>query len=146
MRGASSVSGLNFHWQSRPTRPLCPSKCGSTQSAGGRTRRPDDTFTAPYTDQFNEQGGISYVTTGDLHQQARQPLRPHERISHIGGSGWKVTQAEGIANVKADPTAYYVTSAAGSVYLIVRQHNGNDYLTTEADGSTQNNLLSLPEC
>jgi hypothetical protein len=71
---------------------------------------------------------------------------PHERISHIGGSGWKVTQAEGIANVKADPTAYYVSSAAGSVYLIVRQHNGNDYLTTEADGSTQNNLLSLPEC
>lgn len=51
-----------------------------------------------------------------------------------------------IANIKADPTAYYVSSAAGTAYLIVRQHNGNDYLTTEADGSTQNNLLSLPEC
>jgi hypothetical protein len=72
--------------------------------------------------------------------------KPHERINHIGGGGWKVTQAEGIADVKADSTACYVSSTAGSVYLIVRQHNGNDYLTTEADGATQNNLLSLPEC
>jgi hypothetical protein len=71
---------------------------------------------------------------------------PHERISHIGGSGWKVTQSQGIADVKADASAYYVASSAGSVYLIVRQHNGNDYLTTEADGATQNNLLALDEC
>jgi hypothetical protein len=71
---------------------------------------------------------------------------PHTRITHIGGSWGKVTQAEGIANVKADSTAYYVSADGSTAYLIVRQHNGNDYLTTEADGSTQDNLLALPEC
>lgn len=71
---------------------------------------------------------------------------PHERISHIGGSWGKITQAEGIDHVKADSSAYYVSVGGSSVYLIVRQHNGNDYLTTEADGSAQNNLLALAEC
>ena len=71
---------------------------------------------------------------------------PHERISHIGGNWGKVTQAEGIANVKSDSSAYYVSVGGSSAYLIVRQHNGNDYLTTEADGSTQDNLLALGEC
>lgn len=66
---------------------------------------------------------------------------PHERISQIGGSGWKVTQAQGIADVKADSSAYVVSSGTGALYLIVRQHNGNDCLTTEADGSTQNPFL-----
>jgi hypothetical protein len=47
---------------------------------------------------------------------------PHERIAHIGGSGLKVTQAQGIADVKADSGTYYVSAAAGSAYLIVRQH------------------------
>ena len=71
---------------------------------------------------------------------------PHERISHIGGSDWKVTQERGISDVKANSNAYYVSAAGGTVWLVVRQHNGHDYLTTEADGSTQNNLLALPEC
>jgi Protein of unknown function (DUF3892) len=71
---------------------------------------------------------------------------PHERISHIGGSWGKVTQKEGIENVKSDPSAYYVSVGGSTVYLIVRQHNGNDYLTTEADGTTQDNLLALDEC
>jgi Protein of unknown function (DUF3892) len=71
---------------------------------------------------------------------------PHARITHIGGSWGKVNQAEGIANVKSDSTAYYVSVDGATTYLIVRQHNGNDYLTTEADGSTQDNLLALPGC
>jgi hypothetical protein len=71
---------------------------------------------------------------------------PHERISHIGGSWGKVSQREGIENVTADPTAYYVSVGGATAYLVVRRHNGNDYLTTRADGLTQNNLLALPEC
>ncbi len=97
---------------------------------------------APYADRFNRAAGeISAVSQRVTCINVRgNHYDPHERISHIGGSGWKVTQAEGIANVKADPTAYRVSSPAGTVYLIVRQHNGNDRLTTEADGPTQNNL------
>jgi hypothetical protein len=71
---------------------------------------------------------------------------PHERITHIGGSGWKVTQEQGIADVNTDPDAYYVSADVGTVNLIVGKHNGHDYLTTQADGETQNNLLALPEC
>jgi hypothetical protein len=68
------------------------------------------------------------------------PRRPKRLLIHAASG-------DNVGGVQAtDPTAYYVSSAAGSVYLIVRQHNGNDYLTTEADGSAQNNLLSLPEC
>jgi hypothetical protein len=71
---------------------------------------------------------------------------PHERINHIGGDGWKVTQQEGIENVEADPSAYYVAAAAGSVYVTIGLHEGHKYLTTEPDGASQNNLLALPEC
>lgn len=71
---------------------------------------------------------------------------PHERISHIGGSGWRHTQQQGIENVEADPGAYFVAATGGSVWVTVGIHNGDKYLTTEPDGSTQNNLLSLPEC
>jgi Protein of unknown function (DUF3892) len=71
---------------------------------------------------------------------------PHTRITHIGGSWGKVTQAEGIANVEADPEAYYVAGGPDSVWVTLGVHNGHKYLTTEADGATQNNLLALPEC
>jgi hypothetical protein len=71
---------------------------------------------------------------------------PHERINHIGGAGWRVTQAEGIEHVEADPRSYFVSAAAGSVWVTVGVHNGHKYLTTEADGASQNNLLALREC
>jgi hypothetical protein len=28
---------------------------------------------------------------------------PHERINHIGGEGWRVSQEEGVKAVEADP-------------------------------------------
>ncbi len=71
---------------------------------------------------------------------------PHERINHIGGVGWRHTQQQGIENVEASPRAYYVSAPGSSVWLTIGVHNGHTYLTTEPDGSTQNNLLALPEC
>jgi len=71
---------------------------------------------------------------------------PHERINHIGGAGWRVSQEEAVEAVEADPFAYYISAADGIAYLTIGHHEGNPYLTTNPDGSTQNNLLALPEC
>jgi hypothetical protein len=71
---------------------------------------------------------------------------PHERISEIGGIGWRVSEAEAIANVKADLNAYYVEALDGTAYLVVRQHAGREYLTTELCGVVPNDLLTLAEC
>jgi hypothetical protein len=77
---------------------------------------------------------------------------PHERIQNIGGVDggvrWKRAQPDAITDVEKDSTAYWVEDMATgkSVWVIVKTHNGNKYLTTQADGDKQNNLLSLPEC
>lgn len=81
----------------------------------------------------------------------RDRQNPHERIQNIGGieNGvrWKRSQPDAIADVERDSQSYWVTDAANkSVWVIVRTHNGNKYLTTQADGDKQNNLLSKPEC
>lgn len=71
---------------------------------------------------------------------------PHTRIQAIGGSGWKDSEDVAIANVKRDATSYYVAAGGRSVWVIVASHNGREYLKTESDGYSPDNLLSLPEC
>jgi Protein of unknown function (DUF3892) len=71
---------------------------------------------------------------------------PHQRISHIGGDGWRVPETAAIAMVKADLNAFYVETPEGTAFLVLRQHDGREYLTTEADGIVPDNLLTLPEC
>jgi hypothetical protein len=73
-------------------------------------------------------------------------LQPHERISQIGGAGWRVGEEEAIAALKIDMNAFYIETDEGTAYLIVRIHEGREYLTTEADGNETKQLLSLPEC
>jgi Protein of unknown function (DUF3892) len=75
---------------------------------------------------------------------------PHERIQAIGGVDgsmrWKDSEERAIANVKRDPTSYYVSVNGRSVWVVVAQHNGREYLKTEPDGYSPDNLLALPEC
>jgi hypothetical protein len=73
---------------------------------------------------------------------------PHERIVNVGGSWGKISSGEAIRRLKSRTDSFFVVDAAGrEVDVIVKQSaSGNDYLTTEPDGTTQNNLLSLPEC
>lgn len=79
---------------------------------------------------------------------------PYERIISIGGVQdgvrWKRSQVDAIQDVNRDPTAYFVRDRHNpphTVWVIVRTSaRGNPYLTTQADGDSQNNLLSLPEC
>ncbi len=72
---------------------------------------------------------------------------PYDRITHIGWPGRKITSDQAIADIRRNPEAYYVRAKNGhSVWVIVRAKDGKPYLTTEADGDTQDNLLSLPQC
>jgi hypothetical protein len=70
----------------------------------------------------------------------------HRRIQAVGGSGFRDSEDMAIANVKRDPEAYYVSEQGKSVWVIVKQHEGREYLKTKTDHFLPDNLLSLPEC
>ncbi len=70
----------------------------------------------------------------------------HRRIQAVGGSGFKDSEVTAIANVKRDPNYYYVSEQGKSVWVIVRQHDGRDYLKTQNDRFLPDNLLSLADC
>ncbi|MGX1323873.1 hypothetical protein AB7M17_007326 [Bradyrhizobium sp. USDA 377] len=70
----------------------------------------------------------------------------HRRIQAVGGSGWKDSEETAIANVKRDPDAYRVNEQGKSARVVVRKHDGREYLKTENDRFLPDNLLSLPDC
>ena len=74
----------------------------------------------------------------------------HERIQAIGGIHdryrWKDLEAAAIANVKRDPTSYYTEVNGKKAWVVVGIHKGREYLKTQNDGYSPDNLLSLPEC
>lgn len=70
----------------------------------------------------------------------------YERISHIGGDGWKHTSDDAIKNIENGTFNYYVAKGGHEVKVIVATRNGTKYLKTENDGDSPDNLLSLPEC
>lgn len=70
----------------------------------------------------------------------------HERISHIGGDWGRITEDEAIRQIKADPAAYHVRVGTNDVRVIIAKHEGREYLKTESDTTTRDNLLSLPDC
>jgi hypothetical protein len=76
----------------------------------------------------------------------------HERIISIGGvdannNKWKQRQAEAIQNIENNKYSFYVISGGIKTKVIVAKSAlGHKYLKTEADNTTSNNLLSLPEC
>jgi len=71
---------------------------------------------------------------------------PHERIQNIGGYGWKHSEADAIRWINAGSENYFVSAGGRTVRVIVARHSGREYLKTEADGYSPDNLLALPEC
>lgn len=76
----------------------------------------------------------------------RDRTSAHERISHIGGTGWKHTDDTAIYNINNRINEYYVSKNGHTVNVIVATKNSRPYLKTENDGDSPDNLLSLPEC
>lgn len=76
----------------------------------------------------------------------------HERIINIGGingdgTRWKIREEEAIKGIENGTWTFYVSNGVSRVNVIIaKSPTGNKYLKTEADNSTSNNLLSLPEC
>lgn len=70
----------------------------------------------------------------------------YERITHVGGAGWKRTLQEAISDIESGRESYYVSRDGKKVNVVVATRNRVKYLKTEADDSEPNNLLSLPEC
>ena len=73
-------------------------------------------------------------------------LAAHERISHLGGDGWVVAEDRAIATVNSDLNAFYLETATGTEYLVVRIHQGREYLTIESEQLVPASLLSLRDC
>lgn len=70
------------------------------------------------------------------------------RIDRLGGPGWSETIDTVIIYIQRGTHRFWTTAGGTSTWVIVKQHpvSRRYYLATEADSSTSNNLLSLPEC
>jgi uncharacterized protein DUF3892 len=76
----------------------------------------------------------------------RDRQNPHERTQAIGGAGWKHSESAAIRRIQAGVESYFVTKVGRKARVIVATHLGREYLQTEADAVTPDNLLALPEC
>lgn len=75
----------------------------------------------------------------------------HERIQGIGGLHggqipWRHTRDEAIKNIDDKKIHYFVRLPNGRTVDVIAPNATPRYLTTEADGEPQNNLLALPDC
>ncbi len=76
---------------------------------------------------------------------------PHERISHIGGinhskSLWKLSEYDAVNSISCGEFDFFVLVNGQPVNVIIAEHKGRQYLKTETDGYSPDNLLALPEC
>ena len=70
----------------------------------------------------------------------------NERITHIGGLYWNMTEKEAIAGIENGTMEFYVRKNGSEAEVLVVERNGNKYLRTERDLNKRDNLLSLPDC
>lgn len=69
----------------------------------------------------------------------------HKQIENVGGSGWKISQDKAIEEIE-NGTEYEVTAGGVTTEVVIATHEGHKYIRTDPDKTTENNLLSLPEC
>lgn len=84
----------------------------------------------------------------------RKPNRDsrYDAIERLGGTRdddgqrWSCTRQECVDYIKKG-VAFYVNVSGHKVYLIVQKSAGGiEYVRTDPDRDTRDNLLSLPEC
>jgi hypothetical protein len=71
---------------------------------------------------------------------------PHERITHLGGPGFRYTEQDVIGFIKNHVHSFFVHVGNNQVDVIIATHMGREYLKTKNDGVRPDNLLSLAEC
>lgn len=67
-------------------------------------------------------------------------------ITHIGAGATRWTKAEAIAGIKNNTLAFYTKVGGKQADVVVRGTAPDEYLTTDPDVTTTNNLLSLGSC
>ena len=58
----------------------------------------------------------------------------------------KVSKATAIAEIKSGTNRFYAVYGTSSVWVRVVNGPTGEYLRTDADNTTRNNLLDLPDC
>ena len=78
------------------------------------------------------------------------PQSPHEHITHLGNPPtWMWTREQVIASIDATTNTFFVRDARSGKRAdvgVVREAGKAPYLRTYADGTWNNNLLSLDQC
>ncbi len=67
-------------------------------------------------------------------------------ITHIGSNRMRWTKREAIAQIKTGVSQFFTRVGGVRANVLVRKTGTTEYLTTDPDGKTGNNLLSLPGC
>jgi Protein of unknown function (DUF3892) len=71
---------------------------------------------------------------------------PYQRISHIGGNGWRFTQEQAVQGILSEQYLFYMLKGTKNIELTIGLYEDIVYLKTTADGHHPNHLLRLPEC
>ena len=79
------------------------------------------------------------------------PQSPHEHITHLGNpaGGWTWTREAVIASIDAKTNTFFVLDPANNRRAdigVVRESGKAPHVRTYADGTWNNNLLSLNQC
>lgn len=76
----------------------------------------------------------------------RDSSDPDRRIDSVGGSGWTKSEDAVIEEIDNRTDSYFVNVNGNQVDVVVAEREGGKYLRTDPDQTTENNLLSLPDC
>jgi len=76
----------------------------------------------------------------------QQRNNPYEGITHLGGTNWRHTRAEVIAFIESRQHTFYTHGREGRADIGVVDGPNGKYLRTYANGTWNDNLLSLDEC
>lgn len=71
---------------------------------------------------------------------------PYEGITHLGGTGWKWTRDQVIASIRAKTNTFYTQVSGRRADIGIVDGPNGPYLRTHANGTWNDNLLSLSEC
>ncbi len=71
----------------------------------------------------------------------------HEGITHLGGSGWRWSQAQVITSIDANTNSFYLLTPAGErVDVVVVNGLYGKFVQAKCDGELTDHLLELGLC